>query len=161
MIVGIFLRHIKTYKGINFIPLSDGEKFCGLVGNNGIGKSTVLEALDKIFLSNKEWNINLSHNKSLDDSNIPYIVPIFLIEKDKIKFDVKELEVVQVIDKSIKRIKAGNLPPRFSGSKETVQHIERITSTLKNIDDYYLIPLGVTLNNKKSWWCFKKYADIK
>ena len=47
MIVGIFLRHIKTYKGINFVPLSDGEKFCGLVGNNGIGKSTVLEALDK------------------------------------------------------------------------------------------------------------------
>ncbi len=161
MIVGIFLRHIKTYKGINFIPLSDGEKFCGLVGNNGIGKSTVLEALDKIFLSNKEWNINLSHNKSLDDSNIPYIVPIFLIEKDKIKFDVKELEVVQVIDKSIKRIKAGNLPPRFSGSKETVQHIERITSTLKNIDDYYLIPLGVTLNNKKSFSVFNAYFKGK
>ncbi|WP_435337770.1 hypothetical protein [Acinetobacter sp. LH3_13] len=110
MIVGIFLRHIKTYKGINFIPLSDGEKFCGLVGNNGIGKSTILEALDKIFLSHKEWNINLSHNKSQDDSNIPYIVPIFLIEKDKVTFDAKELEVVQVIDKSIKQIKATNLP---------------------------------------------------
>ncbi|EXG91774.1 P-loop containing region of AAA domain protein [Acinetobacter baumannii 1062314] len=81
MIVGIFLRHIKTYKGINFIPLSDGEKFCGLVGNNGIGKSTVLEALDKIFLQNKDWNINLAHNKSQGDANIPYIVPIFLIEK--------------------------------------------------------------------------------
>ena len=48
MIVGIFLRHIKTYKGINFIPLSDGEKFCGLVGNNGIGKSTVLEVDQEI-----------------------------------------------------------------------------------------------------------------
>ena len=58
MIVGIFLRHIKTYKGINFIPLSDGEKFCGLVGNNGIGKSKVLEALEKIFLKYKDMNIN-------------------------------------------------------------------------------------------------------
>ena len=70
MIVGIFLRHIKTYKGINFIPLSDGEKFCGLVGNNGIGKSTVLEALEKIFLQDKDWNINLGHNQSTDDTNV-------------------------------------------------------------------------------------------
>lgn len=161
MIVGIFLRHIKTYKGINFVPLSDGEKFCGLVGNNGIGKSTVLEALDKIFLANKEWNINLSHNKSLDDSNIPYIVPIFLIKKDKIKFDTKELEVVKIIDKSIKQIKASNLPSRFSGAKETVQHIEKVISTLKNTDDYYLIPLGVTLNNKKSFSVFNAYFKEK
>ena len=161
MIVGIFLRHIKTYKGINFIPLSDGEKFCGLVGNNGIGKSTILEALDKIFLSHKEWNINLSHNKSQDDSNIPYIVPIFLIEKDKVTFDAKELEVVQVIDKSIKQIKATNLPPRFSGAKETVQHIQRVVSALKNIDDYFLIPLGITLNNKKSFSVFNSYFKEK
>lgn len=161
MIVGIFLRHIKTYKGINFIPLSDGEKFCGLVGNNGIGKSTILEALDKIFLSYKEWNISLSHNKSQDDSNIPYIVPIFLIEKNKIKFDPKEIEVIQVIDKSIKQIKASNLPPRFAGAKETVLHIQKVIATVKNIDDYYLIPLGITLNNKKSFSVFNAYFKEK
>ncbi|GEM_PF-280797 len=161
MIIGIFLRHIKTYKGINFVPLSDSEKFCGLVGNNGIGKSTVLEALDKIFLSNKEWNINLSHNKSLGDSNIPYIVPIFLIEKNKIKFNEEELELVQVIDKSIKSIKANNLPARFSGAKETVSHIEKVILSLKNKDDYFLIPLGVTLNNKKSFSVFNRYFEGK
>jgi len=157
MIVGIFLRHIKTYKGINFIPLSDGEKFCGLVGNNGIGKSTVLEALDKIFLQNKEWNINLSHNKSQGDANIPYIVPIFLIEKAKIQFNEKELELINVIDKAIKKVSAQNLPPRFSGAKETVNHIKRIVESIDNIDEFFLIPLGITYSGKKTFSVFTNY----
>ena len=157
MIVGIFLRHIKTYKGINFIPLSDGEKFCGLVGNNGIGKSTVLEALDKIFLQNKEWNINLAHNKSQGDANIPYIVPIFLIEKAKIQFNEKELELISVIDKAIKKVSAQNFPPRFSGAKETVNHIKRIVESIDNIDEFFLIPLGITYSGKKTFSVFTNY----
>jgi len=157
MIVGIFLRHIKTYKGINFIPLSDGEKFCGLVGNNGVGKSTVLEALEKIFLQNKEWNINLSHNKSQGDANIPYIVPVFLIERNKIKFNEKELELVNVIDNALKKITAQNLPSRFAGAKETVQHIKRVQESVDNTDDYFLIPLGITFNGKKTFGVFTSY----
>ena len=46
VIVGVLLRYIKTYKGINYIPLTEASNFCGLVGDNGIGKSSVLEALD-------------------------------------------------------------------------------------------------------------------
>ncbi|EMR5776115.1 AAA family ATPase [Acinetobacter baumannii] len=157
MIVGIFLRHIKTYKGINFIPLSDGEKFCGLVGNNGIGKSTVLEALDKIFLQNKDWNINLAHNKSQGDANIPYIVPIFLIEKAKIQFNEKELELINVIDKAIKKVSTQNLPPRFSGAKETVNHIKRIVESIDNIDEFFLVPLGITYSGKKTFSVFTNY----
>ncbi len=49
MIIGILLRNIKTYQGINYIPLTDEDRFCGLVGNNGIGKSTILESLDCFF----------------------------------------------------------------------------------------------------------------
>lgn len=157
MIVGIFLRHIKTYKGINFIPLSDGEKFCGLVGNNGVGKSTVLEALEKIFLQHKEWNINLSHNKSQGDANIPYIVPVFLIQRNKIHFNEKELELVNVIDRALKKITAQNLPPRFAGAKETVQHIKRVQESVENTDDYFLIPLGITFNGKKTFGVFTSY----
>ena len=59
MIVGIFLRHIKTYKGINFIPLSDGEKFCGLVGNNGITSMAKNFGVDSYIPG--------SSNESLDD----------------------------------------------------------------------------------------------
>lgn len=58
MIVGTFIRNVKTYSGINYIPLSYGQSFCGLLGNNGIGKSSVLEALDSIF-NKKSWNYNI------------------------------------------------------------------------------------------------------
>lgn len=49
MIIGVFLRNIKTYAGINYIPLTNGHGFCGLVGNNGIGKSSVLESIDSLL----------------------------------------------------------------------------------------------------------------
>ncbi|WP_417655711.1 hypothetical protein, partial [Pseudoalteromonas atlantica] len=49
MIIGAFLRYYKTYQGINYIPITDEDKFCGLVGDNGIGKSSVLESLDTFF----------------------------------------------------------------------------------------------------------------
>jgi hypothetical protein len=38
MIIGVFLRYIKVYQGINYIPLSTGEKFCGILGDNGLVK---------------------------------------------------------------------------------------------------------------------------
>ena len=63
MIVGVFLRHYKTYSGTNYIPLSSGSNFCGLVGNNGIGKSSILEAFDSLF-NGKEWNINSGQKKA-------------------------------------------------------------------------------------------------
>ena len=161
MIVGIFLRHIKTYKGINFIPLSDGEKFCGLVGNNGIGKSTVLEALEKIFLQDKDWNINLGHNQSTDDTNVPYIVPVFLIERNKVDFTDKELELVSLVDDAVKVLQASNFPSRFTGAQETVVHFERLNSSIENREDYFLIPLGITLKNKKSVGVFEGYLKQK
>lgn len=161
MIVGIFLRHIKTYKGIHFIPLSDGEKFCGLVGNNGIGKSTVLEALEKIFLQDKDWNINLGHNKSTDDNNVPYIVPVFLIEKTKIDLTAEELELVNLIDESLKTIQASNLPSRFHGTRETSNHFNTLNTSISDRDNYYLLPLGITLNNKKSVSVFDGYLKQK
>jgi ABC-type cobalamin/Fe3+-siderophores transport system ATPase subunit len=62
MIIGTILRNFKTYNGINYVPISHGPNFCGLVGNNGIGKSSVLEALDS-FLMVKPGTIILSLEK--------------------------------------------------------------------------------------------------
>lgn len=42
MIVGIFLKNIKSYGRITFVPLTYKSNFCGLIGKNGIGKSTIL-----------------------------------------------------------------------------------------------------------------------
>lgn len=77
MVTGIAVRNFKTYKGINYIPISNGAKYSGLIGQNGIGKSSVLEALDSFF-NDKEWNKNIDANKS-DES---YVMPFFVLEEE-------------------------------------------------------------------------------
>ncbi len=88
MIIGVFLRYIKTYQGINYIPLTNGDSFCGLVGNNGVGKSSILESLD-CFFNNRSWNYNITTKKSGLDSTNPYIVPVFLIKKSLLDGEAK------------------------------------------------------------------------
>ncbi|WP_220674632.1 AAA family ATPase, partial [Klebsiella pneumoniae] len=80
MIIGVFLRYFKTYSGTNYIPLSSGSNFCGLVGNNGIGKSSILEAFDSFF-NGKSWNINSGMKKASTSTAGSHIVPVFLIKK--------------------------------------------------------------------------------
>ena len=49
MIIGLYLKHIKAYKGINFVPLGYKYNFVSYIGENGVGKSSILEALDSFF----------------------------------------------------------------------------------------------------------------
>ena len=85
MLIGLFLKHIKAYKGINFIPIGDQYNFVSYIGENGVGKSTILEALDSYF-NCRPYLINKG---ALADGittrgNEPFIAPIFLIEKTKV-----------------------------------------------------------------------------
>lgn len=51
MIIGLFQRHFKTYKGAKYIPF--GIKYCKnfnlFIGQNGTGKSSILECLNCYF----------------------------------------------------------------------------------------------------------------
>ena len=90
MIIGITLRYYKTYQGRNYIPLTDNDQFCGLVGNNGIGKSSILEAFDACF-NDKPWNFNTATKKRGLNSASPEIVPIFLLKKNDIPHEYQEI----------------------------------------------------------------------
>jgi predicted ATP-dependent endonuclease of OLD family len=92
MIVSIFLRHFKIYKGINYLPLSEGVGFSSIIGENGCGKSSILEALD--FCFNKkgatDWPINNeAKSDGISGDNFPFIVPVFLIHKNKLRKENK------------------------------------------------------------------------
>ena len=92
MIVSIFLRHFKIYKGINYLPISEGVGFSSIIGENGCGKSSILEALD--FCFNKkgatDWPINNeAKSDGISGDNFPFIVPVFLIHKDKLRKETK------------------------------------------------------------------------
>jgi len=154
VIIGVFLRHIKTYKGINFIPISDGSSFCGLVGENGVGKSTVLESLDSFF-HHKEWNINIEHI-SKTDANTPYIIPIFLIEKNKLKLSSEEESYVEKIDQALRSNNSSDLPAKSKDiGLKAFEHIQKIIENLENHNDYYFIALGLNKDNTKTFGLFK------
>lgn len=150
MIIGVILRNFKTYKNINYIPLSNGEKFCGLIGSNGIGKSSVLEALD-CFFNGREWNQNIDSNKSGVD--VSYILPIFLIEKSKIKTNK---DVAEKLSNSIWNIAIENTTNQIYRD-----NIEKIKSTIAQFDEkitqetHYLLAIGENIDRDLTLSIFK------
>ena len=92
MLIGLFIRNIKAYVNIKFVPMAgldydkSSNNFVTYIGENGIGKSSILEALDAFF-NNKPYIINKnvtgsSYNEK--ENKFPFILPIFLLEKQKI-----------------------------------------------------------------------------
>lgn len=140
MIIGVILRNFKTYKNINYIPLSNGESFSGFIGANGIGKSSILEALD-CFFNNRIWNVNVNRTSSGEESC--YIVPIFCIEKDKIvKTEIKSL--AEAYSNIIWSLMTSSLTPTFINAnfKEFVEQIKKNLPPYATINSHYLLPLG-------------------
>lgn len=48
MIAAFLIRNYKNYANLNFIPIANDieNMFSMFIGNNGVGKSAVLEAID-------------------------------------------------------------------------------------------------------------------
>ncbi|MCK5040047.1 MAG: AAA family ATPase [Candidatus Aenigmarchaeota archaeon] len=140
MIIGLYLRHIKAYKGIKFIPIGENYNFVSYIGENGAGKSSILEALDSFF-NNKEYLIN----KDAIEAGIhtvgynPYILPIFLIEKTKISKRKKEFEKISSFFWSIEK---KDTSPGIQGS---MKDFFKLREKIKNKKDtHYLIAIGET-----------------
>ncbi len=79
MIAGIFIRNYKAFSGLNFIRLTNShlDPLQISIGNNGVGKSSILEAIDAFF-NNRKWN---PHKDAKHDD--VYCAPIFLIHKGR------------------------------------------------------------------------------
>lgn len=93
MITGLLLRHYKTYQGLYFIPLCNDydNKYSIFVGNNGVGKSSIMEGLNTFF-NNGGWNKNKVGKK--DEA---FLAPIFLIKKEMLKQRVKSAKAIKFI----------------------------------------------------------------
>ncbi|UXK12921.1 hypothetical protein NYP80_03250 [Erwinia pyrifoliae] len=144
MIIGVFLRYFKTYSGTNYIPLSSGSQFCGIVGNNGIGKSSVLEALDS-FINSKPWNTNSLFKKASSSSPLPHIVPLYLIKREDLSEDHREKALLLtelVLDYNTSSTDKTLTPTTRTLITTFLGHIAKLKRNL-NLDEYYLIPLGI------------------
>ncbi len=149
MIVGVFLRYFKTYQGINYIPITDEDRFCGLVGENGIGKSSILEALD-CFFNSKEWNFHTATKKSGKQSTKPSIVPVFLIQKKFFQEESDEFNKASLLsDFVLNAVEENVIPSTKSHMKKFIEHRNIIKRNIK-IDDYFFLPIGLDYENNIS-----------
>lgn len=131
MIVGIFLKHIKAYKGINFVPIGSTYKFVTYVGENGAGKSSILETLDSFF-NYKNYPINKS---ALSDGihtvgNEPFVAPIFLIEKSKVKSHKKQFESLSRYFWTVRKASL------YAGVQSSMKEFFELRESLLNDDNY-------------------------
>ena len=137
MIIGVVIRNFKTYKNINFIPLSNGSNFCGLIGQNGIGKSSILEALD-CFFNNKLWIRNIDAGKS----EISYVTPIIVADKDYFN-DYNQPDFINKYSNSVISFITKDIPSTTQVQRK--QCFEEIKKQFEGIDfnNKYVIPINL------------------
>jgi len=152
MIVGVLLRHYKNYENINFLPISDNVecKYTVYVGNNGVGKSGILEAIDVVF-NNRDWNTTIGIKKSE-----AYICPVFLIKKENVKQHENEYEFIsEYFWKYENSSTAKNTP----GINQFFEYRNKLKEKYK--DDYYLILIGMQINDKHAYFSSTFDSDFR
>ncbi|MCS5420941.1 MULTISPECIES: AAA family ATPase [Psychrilyobacter] len=146
MIVGLFIRHYKIFKGMNFIPICNNknEKYSMILGNNGVGKSSILEAMDTFF-NNSNWNLTKDGKK--DEA---LIAPIFLINKNEIKVEKAYKEVFEGISNYFWNV---TKKENFNLTDKPYQDFFELKDRLKekySSENYYLILAGVQYSDRQN-----------
>ena len=149
IITGVFLRHYKVYQGVYFIPICNDYKnqYSIFVGNNAVGKSSIMEGLNTFF-NGGVWNKNKSGKR--DEA---FIAPLFLFEKEKLNKLVNNQKAKDFI---------GFLSDYFWDASEDInpnlksnefktffQYRDELKYRYKK-QDYYLFLLGITYDDKNS-----------
>lgn len=144
MLVGCLVRHFKVYENVVFTPITLGVdgNLAVFTGNNGVGKSSILEAINHFFHQSK-WIVNNNAKKSE-----AYIAPLFLIKKEDFSSSIsnKLLDAISnyfwCVDESAN--------PTIS-KNESIKTLLSYRDKLKthyDIESYYLFMVGLKYPNE-------------
>lgn len=145
MIAGVILRNFKNFKNQHYIPLTLNDKYSWLIGENGVGKSSILQALD-VVLNRTDINrldINNDARSQGFDTREPFIVPIYLIRKSRLRNNTylyKSLEIISDITWQLESEDFNTLQRPLA--EKFVLHRSILESHYSS-GDYLLIPLGI------------------
>lgn len=148
MIAGLFLRNYKIYSGINFIPLleKDNDKLNLFIGNNGAGKSSVLEAIDTFF-NGREFIIHQGARRKNSSVAIT-----FLIKKNKLFSDSssEEYSFANTVSHSTWSLDFSSL---YASTPVLERFIELRTKLLENYsqEDYFLFVFSTNPNDRDTF----------
>lgn len=141
MIAAILIRNYKNYANLNFIPIANDieNMFSMFIGNNGVGKSAVLEAID-LFFNNRTWNVTQGTKKTE-----AYVCPLFLVPKSSVSSSKKQyLEIISDYfwsDKAEQNPNTKNTP--------ALQEMIKFRDSLKKkyLKTHYLVLCGVAYDS--------------
>jgi len=137
MILAAVLRNFKCFKGINIIPFCDGklDSLNIIIGNNGVGKSAVLEGLNTLF-NEARWIINNEIRGKKEDVSVGAVM---LIEKNRMSkgFDSKELALLEEISNFFWSVDESN-----TTLKQYSKFFELRSKVLDKKDGYYFFVVG-------------------
>jgi hypothetical protein len=143
MILGIALKNYKVYKNLQYIPVSYGSSFSAYLGPNGIGKTSIFEALDRFF-NGGEWIIN-NETKKLDGDSA-YVAPLFFIPINDMLLNKKDKKLISFLSNFYWEYTAAPYDP-FTKS------IQKTTSILLDAgfskESHYLFILGNTYHTNE------------
>ncbi len=147
LITGLLLRHYKTYQGLYFIPICNDlvNKYSVFIGNNGVGKSSIMEGLDTFFNSG-HWNKNKNGKK-----NEAFLAPIFLIEKEELNERISSQHARDFLSFLSDYFWSANQDINPNMGSEEYTNFFNYRDELKSKYDqqnYYLFMIGINIENK-------------
>lgn len=154
MLLGIGLKNYKVYKNLQYIPISSGASFTAYLGPNGIGKTSIFEALDRFF-NGGEWISNNESKKGADDS--AYVAPLFLIPVNEISLSRKEKRIASLLSSFFWDFSGAPYNPFV---KSIIDSIAGAKAQGFGKDSHYLFVLGNAYQNNEIEIPFFK-NDIK
>lgn len=143
MILAAILRNFKCYKGINIISFINDSIDCMniIIGNNGVGKSAILEGLNCLF-NDEPWIINNEANGKNDVS----VGAVMLIEKNKIinKLDQKNKQLITEISDFFWKVDETNSNLRYYSIFFNIRN-----KIISYKEKYFLLVVGHGPNKKE------------
>lgn len=143
MILGAIIRNYKCYSGTNYIPFykNKEQSLNVIIGDNGVGKSTILEAMDSLFNDGTPWIVN--SGSSGQDSSVG---ALFLIEKEKCNslLTPAEQKILSTISNAF-----WSLDPKSNSNYEKYYSIlfEQRKSLNDKKDSHYFFAIGKRYND--------------
>ncbi|PGD79778.1 hypothetical protein COM47_26680 [Bacillus wiedmannii] len=148
MIKGLFINGYKSYGSTEFISLNKNvdSKFSAILGQNGVGKSAILESIDYYFNDKNYWNKN--KNSTLSDT---FVTILFKIEKKKFDDFLKDNDSIEDKDRlksclleTSRFFSEENMADRFKGVvySNAIQNFEKELKSEREKERYYYLVSG-------------------
>lgn len=145
MIVGLILRNYKNFKNQHYIPITLDGNSSWLIGDNGVGKSTILQAIDTVLNQNdiKKLDINNEARAQGLETREPFIVPIFLLKKSMIRSHLNIYRILETVSNTTWQIESEDFNPSQRGLADKFIQQRGALEKIYSEKEYFLFPLGI------------------